>query len=93
MTNAILKHGRDRGNDAQTRVVKGIGNIYLLPLVNISTVSINRCNTELPVSVTRRWDGIARRFVAVPDGLEQEPYCIVLLRIREKGATAKRKKN
>lgn len=38
----------------------------------------------IPGLVTRRWDGIARRFVAVPDGLEQEPYCIVLFRIREK---------
>lgn len=36
MTIAILKHGRDRGNDAQTRMVTGIGNVYLLPLVNIT---------------------------------------------------------
>ncbi|WP_434513393.1 hypothetical protein AB6Q56_11930 [Dechloromonas sp. ARDL1] len=36
MTSAILKHGRDRGNDAQTSLVTGIGNVYLLPFVNIS---------------------------------------------------------
>jgi hypothetical protein len=35
MTNAILKHGRDRENDVKTQMVTGIGNVLLLPLVNI----------------------------------------------------------
>lgn len=35
MTNAILKHAVDRGNDAQMSVNTGIGNVYLLPFVNI----------------------------------------------------------
>jgi hypothetical protein len=35
MTIAILKHAVDRGNDAQMPVNTGIGNVYLLPLVNI----------------------------------------------------------
>lgn len=38
MTFAILKHAVDRGNDAQMPVNTGIGNVYLLPFVNILTV-------------------------------------------------------